>query len=104
MSGGFVQARLQGSCEAHESGFMPPGDPSSPSSARGGSVGGMISVEEARQIIAAKIAPLAPKRIHLSYRNAVLRENVVADAAYPPVDRSTMDGYAIDANDDLGAV
>jgi len=60
----------------------------------------MISVEEARQVIAAKIAPLPPTQAKLAgLANAVLRENVVADAEYPPVDRSMMDGYAIAADD-----
>jgi molybdopterin molybdotransferase len=60
----------------------------------------MISVEEARQIIAAKIAPLPPIPSPLEeLANAVLRENVVADASYPPADCSMMDGYAIDADD-----
>src|SRR5262249_44875669 len=55
-----------------------------------------------------KIAPLAPtassgslnepsRLARLQY--AVLRQDITADAAYPPVDRSMMDGYAIAADD-----
>ena len=60
----------------------------------------MISIEEARQTIAAKIAPLAPVRTPLGrLAGGILRQDVVADATYPPVDRSMMDGYAVSADD-----
>lgn len=60
----------------------------------------MISVEEARGIIAAQIPPLPSVRVPLeSARGALLRESARADAFYPEVDRSMMDGYGIAADD-----
>jgi molybdopterin molybdotransferase len=61
---------------------------------------GMISLEEARQIITAKVAPVESVRNKIFGNvGSVLREDIVADSAYPPVDRAMMDGYAIGAED-----
>src|SRR5258708_6156611 len=61
----------------------------------------MISLEEARRIIAEHVSPAQTidAELHRA-RGHVLRERAVADDFYPPADRSTMDGYAIAADDD----
>jgi len=61
---------------------------------------GMISLAQARSIIAAKATARPPERMAL--RNAlgrVLCEEVQADADSPAFDRSAMDGYAVSAAD-----
>lgn len=60
----------------------------------------MISIEEARRIIAEALPPRAPEqRVLAAAHGCVLAEDVVADAAYPAADRSMMDGYAIAAGE-----
>jgi molybdenum cofactor synthesis domain-containing protein len=64
-----------------------------------------ISIDEARAIIEAGIAPLArEERVALAdARGRVLSRAVVADADVPPFDRASMDGYAVIAADTAGA-
>jgi molybdopterin molybdotransferase len=60
----------------------------------------MISLAEARSLIAEKISPLAPSPAALEMAFArVLREDVRADADLPAFDRSAMDGYAVALDD-----
>jgi molybdopterin molybdotransferase len=60
----------------------------------------MISLDEARALIAQKIAPLAAERVPLlAARGRVLREGVTAPEDLPVFDRSAMDGYAIGLDD-----
>lgn len=60
----------------------------------------MISIEEARRIIAEKVKPLSAHRTEVDDANQrVLREDILADATYPAADCSMMDGYAF-AEDD----
>jgi molybdopterin molybdotransferase len=64
----------------------------------------MISLAEAHHFFATKARPLPGIHVPLaSARGAVLAECVVADKAYPPGDRSMMDGYAIGENEAPGA-
>lgn len=63
----------------------------------------MLSLEEARSLIAEKIQPLNPVRLPLSgARGRVLAEAVRAPEDIPAFDRSAMDGYAIGAADSSG--
>ncbi len=60
----------------------------------------MISLAEARALIAEKISPLPPSLAALEMAFArVLREDVRADADLPAFDRSAMDGYAVALDD-----
>jgi len=60
----------------------------------------MISLDQARALIAEKLRPLAPMRLRLSAaRGRVLRETIVAPHDFPPFDRSAMDGYAVAIDD-----
>jgi len=60
----------------------------------------MISVDEARKIIAEKTPSLGAEKVQLDDAlGRVLREPVIADTDQPPFDRSAMDGYAIRADD-----
>jgi molybdopterin molybdotransferase len=60
----------------------------------------MISLAEARAVIAGKISPLAPLPAALEMAGGrVLREDVCADADVPAFDRSAMDGYAVALDD-----
>lgn len=60
----------------------------------------MISIEDARQIIAERILPLLAVPMKLAaMTGGVLREDVVASEPFPPADCSMMDGYAIAAED-----
>ena len=60
----------------------------------------MISLEQARALIAEKLQPLAPVRVRLNAaRRRVLRETIVAPHDFPPFDRSAMDGYAVAIDD-----
>jgi molybdopterin molybdotransferase len=60
----------------------------------------MISLAEARAVIAEKISPLAPSPVALEMTFArVLRENVRANADVPAFNRSAMDGYAVALDD-----
>ena len=61
----------------------------------------MISVTEARSIIANAVAPLAPSRIPLAdAQGRILRESVTAPGDFPAFDRSAMDGYAVAVADE----
>ncbi len=56
----------------------------------------MISLQEARRLIAEAISPRAAESLPLAeVRGCVLTDDVKSDAAYPSADRSMMDGYAI---------
>ncbi len=60
----------------------------------------MISVTEARSIIAANVQPLAPERVALAdARGRILREVVTAPSDFPAFDRAAMDGYAVGLDD-----
>jgi molybdopterin molybdotransferase len=72
----------------------------------------MLSLAEARSIIAEHVRPLDPVTIHLKpspefvdpeplnrARGRILRQDVLAPEDMPAFDRSAMDGYAIDADD-----
>jgi molybdopterin molybdotransferase len=60
----------------------------------------MISLEEARALIAQKVHPLDPERVPLdTARGRVLREGVAAPEDLSAFDRSAMDGDAIGADD-----
>jgi molybdopterin molybdotransferase len=60
----------------------------------------MISLEQARALIAEKLQPLTSMRMRLSAaRGRVLREAIVAPHDFPPFDRSAMDGYAVALDD-----
>lgn len=59
----------------------------------------MISLTEARQIIAREVMPRPARRLSLAEAHRhVLAENVAADAFYPSGDRARMDGYAVRAD------
>ena len=60
----------------------------------------MISLAEARALIAEHISPLTaqPAALEMAFAR-VLREDIRADADLPAFDRSAMDGYAIAADD-----
>jgi len=61
----------------------------------------MISLTEARDLIAKKIPALPPVVTSLAGANhRVLRQNLAAPEDIPAFDRSAMDGYAIGAEDD----
>lgn len=60
----------------------------------------MISVSEAIQIVKEQTRALKSERVKLA--NALgryLAEDIIADSALPPFDRSQMDGYAVRASD-----
>lgn len=60
----------------------------------------MLSVTEARALIAQIVHVLPPLRVPLAQaRGRTLRESVVAEEDMPGFDRSAMDGYAIRAED-----
>jgi molybdopterin molybdotransferase len=60
----------------------------------------MISLEEARALIAQKVQPLAAVSVPLpEAHERVLREEVVAPEDIPAFDRSAMDGYAVGLDD-----
>ena len=60
----------------------------------------MISIVEARAIIAASVRPLAASRVPLAEAHGrILRETVAAPCDFPAFDRAAMDGYAIDLED-----
>lgn len=60
----------------------------------------MISLTEARRIIAESITPRAAQTLPLAEaRGCVLAEEVKADTAYPAADCSMMDGYAVGGGD-----
>jgi molybdenum cofactor synthesis domain-containing protein len=60
----------------------------------------MIPVEEALEIVVAHAQELPSEEVSLDDAlGRVLREDVAADADFPPFDRSAMDGYAVRAED-----
>jgi molybdopterin molybdotransferase len=62
----------------------------------------MVPVEEARQIIAAHIQPLATEIINsIDAAHRVLAEDIYAPEAVPDVPKATVDGYAVRADDGL---
>jgi molybdopterin molybdotransferase len=64
----------------------------------------MLSVEEAQERMLALVQPLGPEQLPiLEGLGRVLAEDVCADTDIPPLDNSAMDGYAIRAEDIIGA-
>jgi len=66
----------------------------------------LLTLDEARQTIQKhfKPKPLGVEEIRLlEAHNRVLAEDVIADLDIPPFDRSTVDGYAVKAEDTFGA-
>ena len=60
----------------------------------------MISVTEARALIAQTVAPLPPVRLPLAESlGQILRETIKAPSDFPAFDRSAMDGYAVALDD-----
>jgi len=60
----------------------------------------LIEVDEARDIILAKIRPLGVEKVSISEAlGRVLAEDVVSGVNNPPLDNSAMDGYALIAAD-----
>lgn len=56
----------------------------------------MISLDQAREIIAASVIPLPPERVSLETSiGRILAEDIPADSDYPSADRSMMDGYVV---------
>jgi molybdopterin molybdotransferase len=67
-------------------------------------VDGMISVEEARERILAVIDQLPPEEKELAEAvGQVLAEDVTSPITIPPLDNTSMDGYAVRAEDTAGA-
>lgn len=59
-----------------------------------------VSIEEAQRIILGSVSPLNCENISLMEAfNRVLYEDIVSDIMVPPTDNSSMDGYAVIAND-----
>src|SRR5712692_6099400 len=64
----------------------------------------MISVEEARERILAFVARTAPEEEQLEDAlGQVLAENITSPLTIPPLDNTSMDGYAVRAADTGGA-
>ena len=64
----------------------------------------LLSVEDARDQILAEVKPLPAVELPLlSARNLVLVEEITADCDVPPFRNSAMDGYAVLAEETLGA-
>lgn len=64
----------------------------------------MIPLDEARRIVLADLAPLEPVEVAADDAvGCVVAEAVTATAALPPFDNSSMDGYALRAEDTAGA-
>ncbi|MGE5139308.1 MAG: gephyrin-like molybdotransferase Glp [Rudaea sp.] len=64
----------------------------------------MISVEEARAFILSHFSPLEPESVNLlDALDRVLAEDVTSDLDIPPFANSAMDGYAVRADDVVGA-
>ncbi len=66
----------------------------------------LLSLEQARKAILDRLKPamLGNEQIKLLHAtNRVLAEDVVATRNVPPFDRSTVDGYAVRAEDTFGA-
>jgi molybdenum cofactor synthesis domain-containing protein len=65
-----------------------------------------MSFDEAKKAIAEKLKPkaLGEEEIHLlDAYNRVLKENIVSALDIPPFNRSTVDGFAVQAEDTFGA-
>ena len=59
-----------------------------------------LEPEQAMEMIFSKVTVVGEERVSLGMaRGAVLREEIYADQAMPPFDRSAMDGYAIQSED-----
>ncbi len=64
----------------------------------------MISVDEALEYVLKHFGPLEPEEAEiLDALDRVLAEDVYSDMDIPPFDNSTMDGYAVQAADTVGA-
>jgi putative molybdopterin biosynthesis protein len=66
----------------------------------------LLTLEEAKQVLQEyfKAQPVGIEEVHLlDAVNRVLAEDVIAEIDVPPFDRSTVDGYAVKANDTFGA-
>jgi len=66
----------------------------------------LVSVEEAKQILAQSFTPkpVGKERVSLSEAlNRILATDVTSPLNVPPFDRSTVDGYAVKASDTFGA-
>ncbi|MCU1375898.1 MAG: molybdenum cofactor synthesis domain [Actinomycetia bacterium] len=64
----------------------------------------MISLDEAREHVLARVAPLGPVEVGLEEAlGAVTAAEVIATEAVPPFANSAMDGYAVRAADTVGA-
>ena len=64
----------------------------------------MISIEEARQQLLAQVQVLPEEKKHpLQALGQVLAEDVAAGFDIPPLDNTSMDGYALRAEDTAGA-
>jgi molybdopterin molybdotransferase len=60
----------------------------------------MVEVQQALDIILSKVAPLQNERVELTRaRGRFLAEDITADADLPGQPRSSVDGYAVTAND-----
>jgi molybdopterin molybdotransferase len=64
----------------------------------------MISVEEALSFILSHFQPLEPEIVYiLDAQSRVLAEDIFSDVAIPPFDNTSMDGYAVRAEDAAAA-
>jgi molybdopterin biosynthesis enzyme len=66
----------------------------------------LLTLEEAKQLVRQhfRISPLGVEEVSLlEAPNRVLAENIVAKLDIPPFNRSTVDGYAVRAEDTFGA-
>jgi molybdopterin molybdotransferase len=60
----------------------------------------MLTVEEALELVAENVAPLATRRVPLvEAAGLVLAEKVISGVDSPPYDKAMMDGYAVASND-----
>ena len=60
----------------------------------------MLTIEQALDLIAQNVAPLAPRRVPLAETaGLVLAEDVASDIDSPPYTKSMMDGYAVISSD-----
>jgi len=64
----------------------------------------MITVEEALEFILRHFEPLEPEAVYiLDALDRILAEDIFAKVAIPPFDNASMDGYAVRAEDTVGA-
>jgi molybdenum cofactor synthesis domain-containing protein len=66
----------------------------------------LMTFDEAKRVISEQLKPESlgeEEKSLLEAYNRVLRENVVSDLDIPPFNRSTVDGYAVKAEDTFGA-